>query len=136
MTPDSPGRPAAPSEAQRAFVLAALTVGLPLETIWHGMPHDAAAGPLPSPARLEQLFAAEINGAPKLAIRLIVARILERALRSDDADGLAAQMAVFRAIKDWQVLAQEATEDNFDPARLTRQERQQLRRLLTKAQAG
>ena len=136
MTADSPDRQAAPSAAQRAFVLAALTVGLPRDMIWQSLPHDSASGPLPTSARLEKLFAAEINGAPKLALRLIFARILERALLAEDEKGLAAQMAVFRGIKVWQVLTQDAPKETFDPSLLTRPERAQLRKLLAKAQAG
>ena len=121
-----------PAADQRAFVAAALAVGLPGEMIWDRLPHNETKGKLPDRTELEQHFARELNAGPLLALRLTMARVLQRALLADDAEGIAAQMAVLRSYKRWAELGEAKAAADFDAARLTRRERASLRKLLKK----
>ncbi|MGO8919867.1 MAG: hypothetical protein ACLQJR_28540 [Stellaceae bacterium] len=72
-----------------------------------------------------------------LAARLVVARVLQRALTGDDREAMSAQMAVFKTLEDWRALGDgRATEPRqLAVDRLTREQRDALRQLLDKAAA-
>jgi hypothetical protein len=125
----------APTEEQRAFVIAATACGLPREIICQKMPRSEGEEPL-DPDTLDKHFAAERNAPPMLGIRLIIARVLFRALSGDDRDAFAAQMVLFKKVADWRLLSelsQAAEGPRIAVERLTRTERTKLRRLLSKA---
>jgi hypothetical protein len=125
----------APSEEQRAFVIAATACGLPREIICQKMPRGEGEEAL-DPDSLDKHFAAERNAPPMLGIRLIIARVLFRALSGDDRDAFAAQMVLFKNLADWRLLSelsQAAEGSRIAVERLTRTERAKLRQLLTKA---
>lgn len=125
-----------PSETQRAFVAAANAVGLPLPLICRMLPRgENGAHAALDPARLERHFAEELSPGTMLAARLVVARVLQRALSGDDREAMSAQMAVFKTMEDWRSLgdAQAAEGRKLAVDRLTREERDALRLLLEKA---
>ncbi|MGO8919864.1 MAG: hypothetical protein ACLQJR_28525 [Stellaceae bacterium] len=124
-----------PSEAQRAFVAAANAVGLPLPLICRMLPRGEKGAPATvGPADLERHFAEELSPGSMLATRLVVARVLQRALTGDDREAMSAQMAVFKTLEDWRTLGDaQAAEDRLAVDRLTREERDALRQLLDKA---
>lgn len=128
----------APSETQRAFVAAANAVGLPLPLICRMLPRgeNGRAAAL-QPAQLQRHFAEELSPDAMLATRLVVARVLQRALTGDDREAMSAQMAVFKTLADWRALgdADEAQERELEVDRLSRDERAALRQLLAKAAA-
>lgn len=123
-----------PNEEQRAFVASALAVGLPRDVICRMLPRSDNDDPGLDPANLDRHFADEIAPGPMLALRLIIARVLQRALLDRDPDALYLQFAVFRSIKDWPKLGEnDEDEPGLDVNRLTRSERRTLRKLLKKA---
>jgi hypothetical protein len=138
MAKAKPGRtPFVPSETQRAFVAAAAAVGLPPAMICRMLPPGVkGARATLDPSSLEQHFAEELKPETLLAARLVVARVLERALSGDDRVAISAQMAVFKTLDDWRGLGESAREREgrrLAVDRLTRQERDTLRKLLAKA---
>ncbi len=138
MAKAKPGRaPFAPSETQRAFVAAAAAVGLPPAMICRMLPRSAKGGRATlDPASLERHFAEELKPEAMLAARLVVARVLQRALAGDDRVAVSAQMAVFKTLENWRALGDGAREKEgrrLAVDRLTRQERDTLRKLLEKA---
>lgn len=124
-----------PNEEQRAFVASALAVGLPRDVICRMLPRGGEDGNAAlDPANLDRHFADEIAPGPMLALRLIIARVLQRALLDRDPDALYLQFAVFRSIKDWPKLGEnDEDEPGLDVNRLTQSERRTLRRLMKKA---
>jgi hypothetical protein len=132
-----PRAPFAPSEAQRAFVAAAAAVGLPPAMICSMLPGRARSGRGAIDVEsLERHFAEELKPDTLLAARLVVARVLERALAGDDRGAISAQMAIFKTLDDWRTLGSEARgaeARHLAVERLTRQERDTLRLLLAKA---
>lgn len=132
-----PRAPFAPSEMQRAFVAAAAAVGLPPAMICRMLPPGGKGGRAAlDPESLERHFAEELKPESMLAARLVVARVLQRALAGDDRVALSAQMAVFKTLDDWRALGDSARAGEHRRLavdRLTRQERDTLRKLLAKA---
>jgi hypothetical protein len=126
-----------PSEAQRAFVVAAAAVGLPPAMICRLLPGRGKSGRAAIDLEtLERHFAEELAPDTLLAARLVVARVLERALAGDDRGAISAQMAIFKTLDDWRSLGSEARAAqarHLAVDRLTRQERDTLRKLLAKA---
>ena len=115
-------------------MIAATAVGLPLEAVRQMMP----PGPLDvarlGTVELDQYFREERKPGPLYAIRLVVARMLYRAIIDDDRAAVAAQIAVFRTLKDWTDLgAPVAGTVELELHRLTRRERATFRRLYSKA---
>lgn len=128
----------APSEAQRAFVAAANAVGLPPALICRMLPRgEKGATAKIDPEKLERHFAEELSPGSMLAARLVVARVLQRALTGDDREAVSAQMTVFKTLGDWRALGDEQAAEDRQLAvdRLTREERDALRELLDKAAA-
>lgn len=122
-----------PAADQRAFVAAAMAVGLPGEMIWDRLPHNETKGKLPERSELERHFSRELSAGPLFALRLITARVLQHALLADDEEGVAARMAVLRSYRLWAQLGETNAVAEFDASRLTRSERASLRKLLKKA---
>lgn len=123
-----------PNQEQRAFVASALAVGLPRDVICRMLPRSGDGDPALDPANLDRHFADEIAPGPMLALRLIIARVLQRALLDRDPEALYLQFAVFRSFKDWPKLGESGEDEpGLDVNRLTRSERRTLRRLMQKA---
>jgi hypothetical protein len=120
-----------PSEAERAFVLAATAAGLPREIICERLPRAEGQAPL-DPKEIDKTIARV--GGPMLGLRFIVARVLYRALMRDAEDTIAAQMAVFKTVAEWRRLSELAEEGGrYNLGRLSRTQRNTLRWLLKKA---
>jgi len=127
-----------PTETQRAFVAAANAAGLPLPVICRMLPPDAkGARAALTPESLARHFAEELSQDTMLAARLVVARVLLRALTGDDREAMSAQMAVFKTLEGWRALGevQGAQERSLAIERLSREDRDALRRLIDKAVA-
>lgn len=123
-----------PSASQRAFVIAARAAGLPWDAVCQMLPPGPVNGAALDKAQFEAQFEEERKASPLLAIRLIIARILQRALLDDDAAAVAAQLAVFKSIKNWtQLVVPEPATVELYLHRLTQRERDQFRRLYEKA---
>jgi hypothetical protein len=133
MTATKPHRGFTPTDAQRAFVAAAGAVGLPPEVICRMMPRAASDRVATDPATLDAQFAEERSAGPLYALRLIIARVLQRALIGEDRDAIAAQIAVFKSLTDWRRLGEAEERDGPDIDRLSPEERETLRALVAKA---
>lgn len=126
----------APSEEQRAFVAAARAVGLAPALICRLLPSgtEGARNAL-TPASLARHFAEELRHDSMLAARLVVLRVLHRALTGNDRDAASAQLALFKTLPDWLQLgdSEQAAPQRLDFDRLSRAERKALRALIEKA---
>jgi hypothetical protein len=126
----------APTEEQRAFVTAARAVGLAPALICRLLPRGAkGARDALTPASLARHFAEELRHDAMLAARLVVLRVLHRALTGDDRDAASAQLALFKTLPDWLQLGETepAAAQRLDFDRLSRAERRALRTLIEKA---
>lgn len=124
-----------PSDPQRAFVIALSAVGLPWDVIADALPPGPLRGGDLTQAEFERYFNEDRKRGPLYAVRLIVGRVLWRALAFDDRAGVAASLAVFKSLKDWTELQQPVKTGTVDLYlhNLTQRERDTFRRLYQKA---
>lgn len=127
-----------PTEEQRTFVAAAAAVGLPPALICRRLPPDSKGKrPALTPQALARHFADELDPEAMIAARLVTLRVLQRALCGDDSAAAGAQLAVFKTLSDWQRLGDASpAAPRLAVERLSRDERDALRRLLDKAAEG
>jgi hypothetical protein len=123
-----------PTQAQRAFVAAAAGLGVPRRVICQMLPGAKRGETTPISAHLlRDYFSRELREGMKLVVALVGARVCQRALSDDDRGALQAQMAVLNGRGGWTVPAEPLDEPPLDMSALSREERDQLRRLLAKA---
>jgi hypothetical protein len=126
-----------PTQAQRAFVAAAAGLGVPRRVICQMLPGAKPGETTPISAHLlRDYFSRELREGMKLVVALVGARVCQRALSDDDRGALQAQMAVLNGRGGWTVAAEPLDEPPLDMRALSREERDQFRRLLAKATDG
>jgi len=129
-----------PTREQRAFVATAAGLGVPRSVICQMLP-GARPGETVSISRdmLRREFDTELRDGLKLVVALVETRVFQRALFHDDRSALAAQMAVLNTWGGWKTAPGQATALPAEPEpewamhQLTREERNELRKLLEKA---
>jgi hypothetical protein len=99
------------------------------------LPVEKSARKPTDPAELATHFAEELSGDRTLAEKLLVSRMLQRALTADGPDAMDGPMGAFRAFDRWRALAKTAPGRELAVDRLTPDERAQLRHLIDKASA-
>jgi hypothetical protein len=124
-----------PTQEQRAFVAAAAGLGIPRRVIRQMLPGAKPGETVAITGHmLTDCFAQELREKGlALVVALAGARLCQRALSGDDRG--AAQMMVLNA-RGWKLPAPPEERDEISLAALTREERQELRRLLDKATPG
>jgi hypothetical protein len=140
-TPQSKSRKPAfrPTQAQRGFVAAAAGLGVPRRVICQMLPGANPGETVTIRAHLlRDYFSRELREGMKLVVALVGARVCQRALSGDDRGAHAAQMLVLNTQGNWKPVAEAAIDDEppLDVRALTREERDELKRLLTKATQG
>jgi hypothetical protein len=127
-----------PTQAQRAFVAAAAGLGVRRRVICQMLP-GAKSGEVVSISAhmLRDHFARELREGLRLVVALAGARLFQRAISGDDRGALTAQMMILNA-RGWKLPAEplEEAEPELSLAALSREERNEMRRLLDKAAAG
>jgi hypothetical protein len=127
-----------PTREQRAFVATASGLGVPRSVICQMLP-GARPGETVSISRdmLRREFDTELRDGLKIVVALVETRVFQRALFHDDRSALAAQMAVLNTRGGWKTAPGQATAVPAEPEwamhQLTREERNELRKLLEKA---
>jgi hypothetical protein len=125
----------APSEMQRAFVAAAAGLGLGQDAIRGMLPAEGGGTVEIEAAAFERHFAKELQQGLKLALSRVVLRVFERALCGEDREALRAQLFLLETPEQWQMLSEHWKEGEAAPPqveRLSRPERERLRKLLAK----
>jgi hypothetical protein len=125
-----------PTPAQRAFVSAAAGLGVPRRVICRMLPGAEPGETVSISAHmLRDYFSRELREGMKYVAALACARVCQRAISADDRGALQAQALVLNAQGGWK-LPPEATLDDgpeLNMHALTREERDEMRRLLAKA---
>jgi hypothetical protein len=127
-----------PTQAQRAFVAAAAGLGVPCRAICQMMPGGRGGHtPLIDSMTLRCYFRRELQDGLKLATALVEARVYQRALSEDDRSALSAQALILNTRGGWKSAENLSLQQLDDPPlamhRLTREERDTMKRLLAKA---
>lgn len=128
----------APNEAQRAFVAAAAGVGVPPRLIRRLLPGTRPGDVMEiSDQALQRSFGTELRRGVNLALSLAAARLFQLALSGGERQSLGALRLVLKAPEAWRALATSSgkTMPRLLLERLSRQERQELRKLIGKATA-
>jgi hypothetical protein len=132
------GRAFQATQAQRAFVAAAAGLKVPSRVICQMMPGARAGEIAPIDAHtLRNYFWRELQDGLKLVKALVEARVYERALSRDDRSAHSAQALILNAGGGWKSADDPSLREPAEPPlamhRLSREERDMLRKLLAKA---
>jgi hypothetical protein len=131
------GKTFQPTREQRAFVAAAAGLGVPNRVICQMMPGGTGEIAPINCHTLTSYFKTELRDGLRLATALVEARVYQRALSHDDRSALSAQALILNSRGGWKSEENPSLEDLPDPPlamdRLTFEERDTLKKLLTKA---